>query len=66
MSFKVKDLAMHVGMTAVEPSTCGTWTRTTSGMQETCGISAFGADGQRGGRNLSTLKAQLRQAVARA
>jgi hypothetical protein len=66
MSFKVKDLAMHVGLSGMEASTCGTWTRTTSGIEETCGISGF-FDGQRGqGRNLSALKAQLRQAVARA
>jgi hypothetical protein len=64
MSFKVKDLAMHVVLNA-EASTCGTWTRTTSGLEGTCEGSFF--DGQRGqGRNLSALKAQLRQAVARA
>jgi hypothetical protein len=67
MSFKVKDLAMHVGLSGMELSTCGTWTRTTSGIEETCVGSVLFGDGQRGrGRNLSALKAQLRQAVARA
>jgi hypothetical protein len=64
MSFKVKDLAMNVGgLNADDTSTCTTLTRTTSG---DCLGSLFFRDGaSSGNRNLSLLKAQLRQAVAR-
>jgi hypothetical protein len=64
MSFKVKDLAMNVGVSIEEASTCSTWTRQTSG-GASCSISLFLRDGA-GGRNLSTLRAQLRQVMARA
>jgi hypothetical protein len=64
MSFKVKDLAMNVGgLNVDEASTCSTWTRQTGGNSGVCSISLFMADGT-GGRNLSVLRARLRQAVA--
>ncbi len=62
MSFKVKDLAISVSFE--EASTCGTWTRTTSGIE--CLDSVYFRQGNSVRRNLSVLKAQLRQAVARA
>lgn len=62
MSFNVKDLAMNVSQEGA--STCGTWTRTTSGIEECLG-SLFRQE-QAGRQNLSVLKAQLRKAVARA
>jgi hypothetical protein len=66
MSFKVKDLAMNVGGGNVdEASTCSTWTRISGGNSGICGISAFPVDGP-GARNLSALRAQLRQIVSRA
>jgi hypothetical protein len=67
MSFKVKDLAMNVGGSIDEASTCSTWTRQTSGGASgaSCSISLFLRDGT-GGRNLSTLRAQLRQVMTRA
>lgn len=63
MSFKVKDLAMNVGgLNADDASTCTTLTRTSD-----CLSSAFFREGGKGrSSNLSLLKAQLRQAVARA
>jgi hypothetical protein len=65
MSFKVKDLAMNVGgLNVDEASTCSTWTRV-SGNSGACGISASPFEGL-GTRNLSALRAQLRQVVARA
>jgi hypothetical protein len=64
MSFKVKDLAMNVGgLNVDEASTCSTWTRIQTGKD--CGISASPFEGL-GTRNLSALRAQLRQVVARA
>jgi len=65
MSFKVKDLAMNVGdLNDDTLSTCTTLTRTTSG---DCLASLYFGEGARGrSGNLSVLKAQLRQAVARA
>jgi hypothetical protein len=66
MSFKVKDLAMNVGgLNVDEASTCSTWTRVSGGNSGICGISASPVDGL-GTRNLSALRAQLRQVVARA
>jgi hypothetical protein len=66
MSFKVKDLAMNVGGGNVdEASTCSTWTRVSGGNSGACSISAFLVDGP-GARNLSVLRAQLRQIVSRA
>ena len=66
MSFKVKDLAMNVGgLNVDEASTCSTWTRQNGGQSGACSISLFLADGT-GARNLSVLKAQLRQVVSRA
>jgi hypothetical protein len=63
MSFKVKDLAMNVGgLNVDEASTCSTWTRQNGGI---CSISIAPFDGN-GSRNLSALRAQLRQVVARA
>ncbi len=63
MSFKVKDLAISVGAGEVI-STCGTWTRTTSGME--CVESLQFRQETSVRRNLSVLKAQLRQAVGQA
>jgi hypothetical protein len=66
MSFKVKDLAMNVGgLNVDEASTCSTWTRQQSGNSGICSISVCPVDGS-GTRNLSALRAQLRQVVARA
>ena len=64
MSFKVKDLAMNVGGFNVdEASTCSTWTRFQT--CKDCGIRASPFNGS-GNRNLSALRAQLRQVVTRA
>jgi hypothetical protein len=65
MSFKVKDLAMNVGgLNADDTSTCTTLTRPTG---DTCSVSLFFRDGASSrNRNLSLLKSQLRQIVARA
>lgn len=67
MSFKVKELAMSVGgLNINEASTCSTWTRQQTGVGGSfCTISAVPVAGP-GARNLSALRAQLRQAVAQA
>ncbi|MFL6292564.1 MAG: hypothetical protein ACJ759_16855 [Thermoanaerobaculia bacterium] len=64
MSFKVKDLMVSVGpLQSEEASTCTYWTRTTGGAG--CVDSLFD-HGTRAKHELSLLKAQLRQAAARA
>lgn len=63
MSFKVKDLS--VSLSVDDGSTCTTMTKPTGGETLACGSSLFMQNGA-AGRNLATLKTQLRKAMTRA
>lgn len=64
MSFKVKDLSVSLSVDD-GGSTCTTMTKPTGGETLACGGSLFMQNGA-AGRNLATLKTQLRKAMTRA